>query len=123
LQLKNNHEAFEYVESSKSRAFLYILAGTPIKPNVEPTNELEQLLIKEQLLIMKLRDLQAKNLNQRNSTMASGDIDQLLREKKELYNKIRQIDPEYALMRSGQTISFRSTVMEILSDSYASHNR
>lgn len=48
LKLEKQRKAFEYAERSKSRAFLDLMAATPIKPTVEPTNEMEQLLLEEE---------------------------------------------------------------------------
>ncbi len=39
MKLGSEKEAFEYVEGSKSRVFLELLAATKIKPTVEPTRE------------------------------------------------------------------------------------
>jgi hypothetical protein len=52
LRLKNEKEAFEYVERSKSKVFLYLLAASNIRPSVPVvTNELKLLLDEEKLAL------------------------------------------------------------------------
>lgn len=48
LRLKNDTEAFEYTERSKSKTFLYLLAASNIRPSVPiVTSELKLLLADE----------------------------------------------------------------------------
>jgi hypothetical protein len=105
LRLKNEEEAFRYVEKSRSRALVDMLATKRIKPTVKLTDELSSLIEEEERYLAKLREIQTRHLRNRNITIEMGEIDRIRQGLKDVYNKISNIDPEYVLLRSGEPAS------------------
>ena len=54
-------KAFEYLERSKSKAFLDLLANSTLWPSVEMTEELKLLLQEEENHLVSLREIQIRS--------------------------------------------------------------
>jgi CHAT domain-containing protein/Tfp pilus assembly protein PilF len=106
LRLKKETTAFSYVEKSKSRAFLDLLACTDIKPTVAVTTKLNSLLNDEATFLMKLREIQTSHLRLGKIPVKLGEVEKSLQNLDCVYNKIERLDPEYVSMRRGKTASF-----------------
>jgi CHAT domain-containing protein/Tfp pilus assembly protein PilF len=99
-------EAFEFVERNKSRAFLELVAAVDIKPTIELTRELEQLLIIEERQLIKLREIQTRHLRQKARSVEPGEVDSVLQSLGLVYEKVEKFDPEYVFARKGKPFSF-----------------
>jgi len=109
LILNKYEQAFEYVEHSKSRALLELLATSPINPTVAVTDDLKQLVAKEEECLVKLRQLQREyraDSRGNDPTVTTKGVDVIKEELNTIYKKIQPIDPEYASLRSGRILSF-----------------
>jgi CHAT domain-containing protein/tetratricopeptide (TPR) repeat protein len=119
LRLKNEKEAFEYAERSKSKAFLYLLAASNIRPSVPiVTSELKSLLDDEENYLIKLRQIQTRHSRSMTSSTVKVDtngvavntyadsggkeVDFILSELDKIYDKIERIDSEYVFLRRGR---------------------
>jgi CHAT domain-containing protein/tetratricopeptide (TPR) repeat protein len=111
---KDTTEAFEYVERSKSKAFLEMLAATEIKPTVNITKKLNSLLEKEGKALSNLRKIQMRHLQKTSNLVGFGEIDNIQSELKDVYDEIEKIDPEYVFIRNGKPISLNK-IQKILS--------
>lgn len=106
VKLGRIHEAFSYVEMSKSRALIDLLAATKIKPRIELTGELELLLRSEETLLGKLQKIQRYRPGQgKLSTEDPKEIEVILQELNEIYSKLQAIDPDYVSVRRGTPLS------------------
>ena len=116
LELKKEKEAYEYVEKSKSRAFLDVLATGQIRYEINnPSKELSLLLEEEKKHLEKLQQIKTNQLilnnpiNEIDPSYHNKEevtrIDDLIREHKEIYDKIAKIDPKYASIRSGKPLT------------------
>jgi CHAT domain-containing protein len=114
LKLEKENEAFEYVERSKSRAFLDLLAVTRIRPAIALTSELKLLLDSEEIHLAKLREIQIRHLRKTYSSVEPGEIDRIFEKLNEIYDKIEKFDSEYVFIRRGKPLSL-SKIQEILS--------
>ena len=104
--MEREEEAFEYVERSKSRAFLELVAAADIKPTIELTSELEQLLSREERQLTKLREIQTRHLRQSARPVEPGEVDNILQSLGLVYEEIEKFDPEYVYARKGKPASF-----------------
>jgi tetratricopeptide (TPR) repeat protein len=107
IQLRRIEDAHFYIERSKSRAFLEMLAKTEIKPTMEPSKKLKELLMKEEKQLIKLRDLQIQHLRTNNPDVHPYEIEIATETLKSIYSQIQQIDPEYVLLRNGDPLSLK----------------
>ncbi len=124
LKLKNDKEAFEYAERSKSKAFIDMLAASNLRPSVPiVTSELKSLLDGEENYLIKLRQIQTKQSRSiLSSTVKVRDdnnfivsphadrevgegVDFILSELDKIYDKIEKIDPEYVFVRRAKPLS------------------
>jgi CHAT domain-containing protein/Tfp pilus assembly protein PilF len=105
LKLGKEKEAFEYVEGSKSRAFLDLLAATEISPTVKLTKELKSLLNDEASCLADLRAIQMRHLKPYNSPVELGKVDSVLERLNQIYKRISEIDPEYVSARRAKPLS------------------
>jgi tetratricopeptide (TPR) repeat protein len=111
LKLKLREEAVIYTERAKSRVLLDMLAKTEIKPTVELTEEFQSLIQEEEKYVIKLREIQTRHLRKiARSPEKPGEIDHVLKQLKNVYEKIAKFDPEYVLMRSGRPLGFKEIV-------------
>ena len=131
LQHKNI-EAFEYLERSKSKAFLGLLATSEIKASddVLLRSQLNSLLEKEKRYLMQLRKIKASHLNGILPTPAainpfkdsSGNYynpidiepDLIIKELDKIYDKMEPIDPEYVSLRRVKPLTL-SKIQNMLS--------
>jgi CHAT domain-containing protein len=131
LQHKNI-EAFEYLERSKSKAFLDLLATSEIKASddVLLRSQLNSLLEKEKRYLVQLRKIKASHLTRILPTPAAInpfkessdnyynpiDIepDLILKELDKIYDKMEPIDPEYVSLRRVKPLT-SSKIQNILS--------
>lgn len=102
LELGKQKEAFEYVGRSKSRAFLDLLAAVDLRPTIESTAELRSLLDKEEIHLIKLREIQTRHLRQTARPVEPGEVDNLWKSLNQIYGKLEQLDAEYVSMRKGR---------------------
>ena len=114
LKLGKEKEAFEYMEGSKSRAFLELLAATKIKPTTELTNEISALLNDEETYLAKLREIQKRHLRQTNIQVELGETERILQRLNLIYDEIGKVDPEYVSARRAKPISL-DNILETLS--------
>ena len=113
IKLGKSEEAFEYTERSKSRSLLELLSFTDIRPSVELRKKLGSLLQKEIVYIAKLREVQMRYFKNK----AIGDpeiVDNILIELKNIYDKIKGIDPEYVSLRRAKPLPL-DEIQKILS--------
>jgi CHAT domain-containing protein/Tfp pilus assembly protein PilF len=101
LRLRSEKEAFDYIERSKSRAFLEILSTTEIRPRSALTEELRVLIEDEKKYLAKLQNIQTRHLTNPSATVGVGEMDQILDTLQKIYFMIAKIDPEYAFLRKG----------------------
>jgi len=114
LRLGKPKEAFEYTESSKSRAFLDLLATTKIKPVSQITGKLRSLLDEEEANLARLREIQISHLKRIIIPMEPGEIEKISGDLDRVYSKIEQYDPEYVYTRRGKPLSVNK-IQETLS--------
>ena len=123
LRLKNDKKAFEYVERSKSKTFLYLLAASNIRsPVAIVTSKLKSLLADEEKYLFKLRQIQTKHsVSMTSDTVkvgihndvavttsndkGGGLVDSIVSELDKIYDKIEKIDPEYVFLRRARPLS------------------
>lgn len=105
LKLGKENEAFWYVESSKSRAFLNLLSATKIQPTVELRSELQPLIMEETKCLEKIRAIQTRYLNKSSVYAEPGETERLFYKLDEVYRKIGEYDPEYVYSRTGKPIT------------------
>jgi len=105
LKLGKRKEAFEYVERSKSRAFLDLLATTEIKPISQITSTLKSLLDDEDANLSRLREIQISHLKRTRVSVEPGEIEKIFENLDHVYSKIEQYDPEYVYTRRGKPLS------------------
>ena len=105
LELKKENTAFEYVEKSKSRAFLNMLATTEVKHTAVLTNELGLLLEEEKKYLIKLREIQMRYLKKSRIIVDPSELERVMKHLNEIYDKIEKIDPEYVSLRRAKPFS------------------
>ena len=105
LKLKKENEAFWYVEGSKSRAFLDLIASTEIKPPVELTSDLKSLLDDEETYLARLQEVRTRHLRQSQVSVEPGEVERIFEKLNEIYGKIEKYDPEYVFTRRGKPLS------------------
>jgi hypothetical protein len=133
LRLKNEKDAFEYAERSKSKTFLYMLAASNIRPSVHiVTSELKSLLEDEKNYLIRLHQIQTRYLRgmtnstikahidndivvSPNANISVGQVDFILSELNQIYDKIERIDPEYVFLRRARPVSL-GKMQSILSE-------
>jgi tetratricopeptide (TPR) repeat protein/CHAT domain-containing protein len=115
LRLGKPKEAFEYVERSKSRAFLDLLATTEIKPVSQITSKLRSLLDDEETNLARLREIQISHLKRTRIPMEPGEIEKISDDLDYVYSKIEQYDPEYVYTRRGKPLSVNKIQKELSS--------
>lgn len=103
LKLNNKFKAFEYLERSKSKAFLDLLSASTLRPSVEMTYELNSLLQEEETYLIKLRGIQIRSSKGMNVEV--GLADRIRNELDEIYDKMEKIDPEYVSIRRPRSLS------------------
>jgi CHAT domain-containing protein len=114
LLLGKEEEAFEYAERSRSKAFLDMMASTSIKPSVRLTDELQSLLDEEKNY---LDQIQAIRINySKNIFSKPREIQQIRKGLEKTYNKIDKVDPEYAFIRRGKSLSLDKIQLMLRSD-------
>jgi len=118
LKLGKEEEAFGYVEHSKSRAFLDLLAATEIKPTVELTSGLGSLLHNEEMYLAELREIQTRHLRPTRGPAEPGEVEYTLMNLNLIYEEVEKLDPEYVFMRRGKPLSF-----EMMLDTLSSQKR
>lgn len=104
LKLGKLKEAFEYVERSKSRAFLDLLATTEIKPVSQITSTLRSLLDDEEANLARLREIQIGHLKRTKVSVEPREIEKIFKNLDHIYSKIEQYDPEYVYTRRGKPL-------------------
>ncbi|MBC2701607.1 MAG: tetratricopeptide repeat protein [ANME-2 cluster archaeon] len=100
------NKAFEYVEKSKCRAFLDLMANTEIKPSVELTSKLKSLLDEEDNYLSKLQEIQINHLRQTKVTVDISEVRRIVEKLNQIYDKIEKHDPEYVFIRRGNSFSW-----------------
>jgi len=105
LKLKKVNEAFEFLEQGKSRAFLELLAFGDIKPTVEMSSKLSELIGKEESYITRLQGIQTSYLKRAQEDIDCREIDRIYKELDYIYNEIEKIDPDYVFIRRGKPLS------------------
>jgi len=104
LKLRKKNEAFEYVERSKSRAFLDLIAATEIKPTIELTGKFKFLLNDEEKYLAKLREIQMRHLRPFRSPVEPGEVEGVLENLNLIYEQMEDFDSEYVFMRRGKPL-------------------
>ncbi len=105
LMLNMPQESFDYVERSKSRAFIEMLSFTELRPNVELTSKLKNLLNEEENCLVKLREIQTSHVNREKVPVEPDEVDRILERLSIIYEKIEKYDPEYTFIRRGKPLS------------------
>ncbi|MBU7044799.1 MAG: CHAT domain-containing protein [Theionarchaea archaeon] len=105
VKLERKTDALEYVERSKSRAFLDILAATEITPRCEITTALKSLLDDEERYLARLREIQMQHLRKKRVRVEPEEVEQIYEALNRVYDKIEEFDPEYVFARRGNPLS------------------
>ena len=112
MKLEKKKEAFEYIERSKSRAFLDVLAATEIKPVCKSTSALQSLLDNEGTYLARIQEIQMRHLRQTKIPVELGEIEQIHKDLTQIYDKIEEFDPEYVFTRRGKSLSLDEIKVE-----------
>ena len=110
FRLEKNNESFDYLEKNKSRTLLDLLSTTNIQPHVETTLELKSLLSQEEFCLTKLRSFQTQDLTQKKTNREPGELDEIVEELDNVYNKIETFDPNYVFIRRGKPLSAENII-------------
>ncbi len=113
LKLKKEREAFEYVEASKSRAFLELLAATKITTTAELTNEIKALLKDEEVYLDRWREIQTRHLKKTITQFEPGETEKILKKLNTIFDQISKFDPEYVSTRRAKPLTLND-IIEIL---------
>jgi hypothetical protein len=109
LKLQKNDKqrlAFEYVERSKSRALIGLMAASmSVQPTVPMVEELKILIDRENEHIARLRQIQTRHLQNEKVTLEPGEADRLRKELDSLYDKIAKYDEQYVSLRRPKPLS------------------
>ena len=105
--MKKEQEAIEYVERSKSRVLLDLLATTRIKPSIQITDQLKSLLDEEENYLIRLRYIQNRHLQKEKVQIQLGEVEALLQNLNSIYDQMEKFDPEYVSLRRVKPISFK----------------
>jgi len=131
LKQEKFEQAFEYVQKTKSRAFLDLLASREIKGVTELTPEeakkLKELLKKEKELRSQINGLyfQLRGGEKGESIRVSSSspteelklkLNSLEKNWNEVWDYIREIDPKYTSLKQGDLISFKRLQNLLLED-------
>jgi CHAT domain-containing protein/Tfp pilus assembly protein PilF len=120
LRLGKTKEAYNYLERSKSRAFLSSLANTKIKPVVQMTSDLNQLLDKEELCLAAVRQIQMRHLEKTSRVINIGQVDVLLENLNEVYDKLWKLDPQYVSARRIKPLNMKEIIDVVSSQKHSS---
>jgi CHAT domain-containing protein len=107
-------EAFEYVEGSKSRVILELIATNKTKPVARLTKESKALLEKESICLTRLREIQTRHLRPNNTPIEFGETDKILDQLRLIYDEMDKFDPEYVSVRRAKPLSL-DTITDLLS--------
>jgi hypothetical protein len=111
IRLKNKKGALNYLERSKSRAFLDLLAGSSlIRRSTNESTDLKSLFDDEISHLTKFRAIQLRHLTLEAPVMVgtntgTRELTRISKELNEIYDKIEKIDPEYVSLRRGGNLS------------------
>jgi CHAT domain-containing protein/tetratricopeptide (TPR) repeat protein len=111
IQQGRYEEAFEYVERAKARAFLDMIGNKAIGEGKQRSPEVQELVSREQSLQTRIGVL----LTRPDSARA---LSTALREHQNVLTQLRNIDPEYASVKSIDPISL-TALRALLDDSTA----
>jgi len=114
LRLGRQADAYEYLERSKSRVILDLLAATEIQPTVKATSDVKLLLDHESVCLAKLRALQIAQSRRRYVHTEFGEIEGIRDSLNAIYDRLELLDPEYVSLRRGQPLSL-TKIQEMLS--------
>ncbi len=123
LYLRKNEEAFEFLEKSKSKAFIDLMSTS--KRSIKSHNistEMLALLEKEETLLQKKRTLQMKKIlsypkiNENTfpyETTTYHDLKEITKDLNNVYYQMEKYDPNYVSIRRPKAIELK-TIKEFL---------
>lgn len=115
LKLGKAKEALEYLERSKSRAFIALLAATEIKSTVCLTHENQILLHEESKLLNKLNAIRISHISPNFARNNPDNTEDILKDLDDIYKKLVLLDPQYVSMRKSEPVMFDNILDQICS--------
>lgn len=113
-QKEKERQAFDYVERSKSRAFIDLMSvNVSIRPSVAITENLNMLVDRESHIIAKLRTIQTQYYRNERARIEPGEIDQLRNELNSIYDEISKYDKQYVSLRRPKSLSLEDIIAKI----------
>jgi hypothetical protein len=112
LRLDQIEKAYEYVNKSKSRAFIDFLTTSNIYPQVRGTLEEKKLVEQEERILKTIRAIQQRFADTKQNdlsnsmTFIGNESNDHYSRLDSIYTKLQKIDPEYVDIRRGKMISF-----------------
>src|SRR5829696_7529097 len=108
LQKKDSERerlAFQYVEQSKSRALIDLIAASnSVQPTAQMTEELRALIEEESKHISRLRQIQTQHIRNEKVVAEPGEVDRLRQEINKIYLQIDKYDKQYVSLRKAMPI-------------------
>ncbi len=100
-------EALGYVERSKSRVLIDLMAASSsVLPTVPMTQELKLLIDAEKRHLIRLQEIQMQHIQSKQMTVDPGEVDRVRKELENIYVEIRRkYDKQYVSLRKPQPIS------------------
>jgi tetratricopeptide (TPR) repeat protein len=102
LALGQTERAFSYLERSKSRALVVLLAATNIRPKARITRNLDLLLRKEQQYLDQRRKIQRSYFEHSNFDIKVEETERVRSAISRIHDKISEYDREYVALRGGK---------------------
>ena len=115
IDMDMRREALEYVERSKSKAFLKLIALSDVKPKMEMNNKNCQLLKREKNILLQIKNARKHQVFINALSEDYRKIEELRNELKEIYNEIAKEDQEYVSVRTGKSLDINQLEKFIIS--------
>ena len=104
IDMGRKEEALEYVERSKSKSFLKLLALSDIKPRIKVSQKNIELIRKEKILLEKIKKIKEKQVGNVKFELDYELVKELKNKLRIIYKEIEKEDPEYVSIREGKSV-------------------